>query len=229
MVRAHRMLRVLAERLARNGVDVMRFDPYGAGDSLGTDEQLDLSGWRSDVLTAHEHLAAWSGRNRIVWMGLRLGANACMLAASAAPQALRRVVLCEPLLDGVGYLDELRCRHVDMLDAELGQVAAMDAAGLAARDPDSFRDEAFGIAISAALRRELLESDWSAMLGQLAAPVTVVVDEAAIPGLKRRAESHRLVAAAEPVDWLADLPEDGTLLPGKLAAQLTKELTDACA
>ena len=56
-----------------------------------------------------------------------------------------------------------------------------------------------------------------------------MLDEAAIPGLKGRAESARLLAAAEPVDWPADIPEDGTLLPGKLAAQLTREITDACA
>ncbi|TXH57836.1 MAG: hypothetical protein E6Q93_11530 [Burkholderiaceae bacterium] len=229
MVRAHRLLRVLAERLARNGIAVMRFDPYGAGDSLGNDEQLDLAGWQSDVLTAHEHLAAWSGRSRIVWMGLRLGANACMLAASAAPPALRRLVLCEPILDGAAYLDELRRRHVAMLDAELGQMAHIDAAGRAARDPEAFRDEAFGIAISGALRRELIEPDWRALLGPLATQASVVLDEAAIPGLKGRAESARLLAAAEPVDWPADIPEDGTLLPGKLAAQLTREITDACA
>ena len=47
MVRAHRLLRVLAERLARNGIAVMRFGPYGAGDSLGNDEQLDLAGWQA--------------------------------------------------------------------------------------------------------------------------------------------------------------------------------------
>lgn len=229
MVRAHRLLRVLAERLARNGIDVLRFDPYGAGDSLGSDEQLDLAGWRSDVLTAHEHLAAWSGRSRIVWMGLRLGANACMLAASSAPQTLRQVVLCEPILAGSAYLDELRGRHVALLDAELGRVTRNDASDLALRDPEAFRDEAFGIAISDALRREVLESDWSAMLGQLAAQMTVVLDEAVIPGLKGKAGAARLVAVAEPVDWLSDLPEDGTLLPGRLAAQLMKEITDACA
>ncbi|MBS0437019.1 MAG: alpha/beta hydrolase [Proteobacteria bacterium] len=229
MVRAHRLLRVLAERLARNGIAVMRFDPYGAGDSLGTDEQLDLTGWQSDVLTAHEHLAAWSGRSRIVWMGLRLGANACMLAASANPPALRRVVLCEPILDGRAYLGELRRRHVALLDAELGRASKSTAADLAQSDPQAFCDEAFGIAISGGLRREVVESDWQAMLGQIPAEATLVLDEGRIAELKRSAERARFVPAAESVDWLADLPEDGTLLPGKLAAQLTKEITDACA
>ncbi len=67
------------------------------------------------------------------------------------------------------------------------------------------------------------------MLGQIPAEATLVLDEGRIPELKRSAERARFGPAAESVDWLADLPEDGTLLPGKLAAQLAKEITDACA
>ena len=131
-------------------------------------------------------------------MGLRLGANARMLAASAAlPSAAAvRAVRADsrwrglPRRTSAPACSDARCRT--------RQMAYIDAAGRAARDPEAFRDEAFGIAISGALRRELIEPDWRALLGPLATQASVVLDEAAIPGLKGRAESALCLQAAEP-------------------------------
>ncbi len=55
-LRAHRLYRVLAERLARSGIDVMRFDYYGTGDSSGEDQEGELSGWTRDIRTVHDEL-----------------------------------------------------------------------------------------------------------------------------------------------------------------------------
>ncbi len=229
MARAHRLLRVLAERLARSGIAVLRFDPYGAGDSEGDESELDLPGWRADILTAHEHLVAWSGQRRVVWMGLGLGANACMLAAAAATPAPLRLLLCDPVLDGRGYLERLRQRHVAILDEELATSALSRARETGQRDAQAYRDEALGVALAPALRRAVAETDWLAALAALPVGATVLLDPARAAAPEPGIGQARCLSAAESVDWLSDLPEDGTLLPGKLAAQMTKELAHACA
>ena len=61
-IRAQRMMRVLGERLARNGHAVLRFDYFGTGDSLGDDIEGDLEGWALDVMEAHRRVAARLGR-----------------------------------------------------------------------------------------------------------------------------------------------------------------------
>ena len=43
-VRAHRLLRVLADRLARLGVHVLRFDFHGCGDSSSDDLDGEMKG-----------------------------------------------------------------------------------------------------------------------------------------------------------------------------------------
>ena len=72
-VRAHRLLRVLADRLARMGVHVLRFDFHGCGDSSGDDLDGEMKGWQLDVLAAHQKLRELSGTDAIGWLGIRLG------------------------------------------------------------------------------------------------------------------------------------------------------------
>ena len=72
-VRTHRLLRVTADRLARSGFDVLRFDYFGSGDSPGTDECADLQGWAQDVIAAHRMLREFSKAAHISWLGIRLG------------------------------------------------------------------------------------------------------------------------------------------------------------
>ncbi len=232
MVRSHRLLRVLAERLARDGLHVLRFDPYGAGDSMGESDELDLDGWRRDLLTAHSHLLSMAGARPVVWMGLRLGATVCALAAADEVPGLRHLVLCSPVVDGAKYLDDLRSRHVLTLDVSLGLPPDPRATGVANRDSEAFRDEALGARLSVALRRQLRELDAAALWPGLRRPATVIVDpgEQSMLLASERADGRlRAVSAAESVDWLSDLTEDGALLPGKLSAQLMKVVSDACA
>lgn len=229
MVRAHRLLRVLAERLARNGALVLRFDPYGAGDSMGADEELDLEGWAQDLLTAHAHLAALANTTRIVWMGLRLGATVCAMAAERAVPAPRRLVLCDPVADGARYLDELRSRHVRMIDSALDVPPNPRALDRARTDPLSFQDEALGSGLSELLRRQLASLDGNQMIARVPMQAVVITDPASAAGARADAQGAqrlRFTPAAESVDWLSDLTEDGTLLPGRLSAQVMKEIND---
>lgn len=114
-IRIHRLFRVLAERLARNGVAVLRFDYFGCGESGGDDQQGEMKGWRLDLLRAHEELARRSGAPRVGWLGARLGA-ALVLQSARHAQGLDRLLLWDPVLDGPAYLEELERAHLATLE-----------------------------------------------------------------------------------------------------------------
>ena len=108
-IRAQRSLRVVSERLSRQGVPSLRFDYFGTGDSPGEDGSGHLTRWRQDILLADVHLRQLSGCRTTIWMGLRLGATLALQAAELIgdlPQP-RRIILWEPVLDGKQYLEHL--------------------------------------------------------------------------------------------------------------------------
>lgn len=106
-VRAHRSLKQLADRLARKGLDVLRFDYYGTGDSFGDGTSVRLSGWIEDAESAVEELMGVAGVRTVSAVGLRLGAGVAAKVAAARPDVVDRVVLWEPVTAGPEYLDEL--------------------------------------------------------------------------------------------------------------------------
>jgi hypothetical protein len=117
-IRAHRFWRVLAERLARAGSTVLRFDPFGSGDAAGDDQALDLAGWSADVQAASMALQGLSGGRPQVWIGARLGATAALVALSkGAPVPVKAWLACEPVLDGTAWLHELAEATVRSLEA----------------------------------------------------------------------------------------------------------------
>lgn len=76
LIRAHRSLRTLAQQLQRAGMDVMRFDYRGTGDSWGGIDDVDsLHDWTEDVDEAIEELTGLAGVDRVSLVGLRMGAS----------------------------------------------------------------------------------------------------------------------------------------------------------
>jgi uncharacterized protein len=181
-VRAHRMMRVLAERLSRAGCDVLRFDPYGTGDSAGEEQDLDLRGWQRDVASAADELQRRSAaaleqlvrtqriqmvqpshpshclrpsRRPQVWLGFRVGASvACMAAAGAAGDRPSALVLVEPVMDGARYLDELALATVQSLEASCSIQKPAWRATLQ-QTPEVWHREALGFQMSSALHAQL--------------------------------------------------------------------------
>ncbi|MEO0398637.1 MAG: alpha/beta hydrolase [Pseudomonadota bacterium] len=118
-VRAFKPMTVLADRLARRGSPVLRFDYAGSGDSAGACETVRLAGMANDVLEAHQELSDMSLAPRIVWIGLRLGAAAAVLAAEERPRGLAGVLAWEPVTDGPAYLAQMRATQKANLQVNL--------------------------------------------------------------------------------------------------------------
>jgi uncharacterized protein len=118
-IRSSAMYRVLAERLAREGCTVARFDYHGTGDAPGEEGQQTLAQWIHDTLAAHQALIA-SGHRKITWFGMRLGANLSLEALRLSQQAPQQLVLWEPVVDGPTYLDQLLAGHREELSREFG-------------------------------------------------------------------------------------------------------------
>jgi len=229
-IRAHRVVRVLAERLARNGHPVLRFDYFGTGDSMGDDEQGDLVAWTRDVLAADQQLRQMGGVDTTVWVGMRLGAAVALQAAAAAADSRpARLVLWDAVLDGPRYLDELREKHVATLEKAFSLMPRPHPRRLM-RDADRYRDEAIGFALSAPLRAQLAAMRPETFAWPLAPSQIVAVSD---PG---GAEAHdldsacrseparvRVVVAAHGTDWATESAENTALVPTQALFRLVEE------
>jgi pimeloyl-ACP methyl ester carboxylesterase len=81
---AYRTYTLLAEGLAQDGFDVLRFDYQGTGDSTGNDTDPDrVQAWLDSIAAAVAELRRVSGVSRITLAGVRLGATLAMRAAAA--------------------------------------------------------------------------------------------------------------------------------------------------
>lgn len=219
-VRAHRMMRVTAERLARQGHPVLRFDYFGTGDAMGDDRDGDLLGWTEDVLAADAELRRLAGAADTVWMGMRLGALLALRAARKAPESLRRLVLWDPVLDGRRYLGYLRDRHIAAME-EAFAVKASRSPRVIARDPATYLDEAIGYALSSDLRAQLQASKAQPDVWPDERLAIVVVSDQqgpdaadltqALQGVP--AQRVRVLPVNHGTDWASDTAGNSALVP----------------
>jgi pimeloyl-ACP methyl ester carboxylesterase len=140
---AFRSLRILAARLARAGVQVLRFDYLGTGDSAGDVEDASVPEWIDNIGAALHELRSRHELREVSLVGLRLGATLAALAAAGC-QTVDRVVLWEPVVDGGEYLRTLRALHRSWLEEE-------SRAGRAALSAD---DDALGYRLTERLRSD---------------------------------------------------------------------------
>lgn len=119
--RSASMYRVLADRLARSGASVMRFDYHGTGDSPGEEADQSASDWVRDIEEAQACLLQACQPTHIDWFGMGLGANLMLQAALRAPHAPRRLVLWEPIADGAHHLSALLDAHRQEMALQLDQ------------------------------------------------------------------------------------------------------------
>jgi alpha-beta hydrolase superfamily lysophospholipase len=229
MVRTHRLFRVLSDRLARAGVAVLRFDCHGTGDSSGDDTDGDLEGWRRDVCTAHEELHRLTAPRRIVWLGSRLGATLAVLAARSGRSDPSQVILWDPIVDGAGYMDAMREKHVSALEASYWIPDRAWRRRLAA-DKDAFTDELLGFAVSPTLRNQLRALTPQSL--QLTASHETVVladpaDEAANQWVRMQVERQipvRVSPFQHSLVWTSDPFPNSAMVPAEALQRLVAEI-----
>jgi uncharacterized protein len=227
-LRTHRLLRVLAERLARDGFHAMRFDPFGSGDSAGSDEGLDLAGWQTDIEAAHDELMRRSPSDHwAVWVALRLAAAPAVRASRVAPGV--RLVLLEPIVDGARYLRHLRERHVDSLEASFDIVDPAWRRSLS-RGEDAEIPEAMGFGLSGALKRELIALTPTSLPVPAACEIAVLAHPG--DGMTAGWVAHQrslgasvtLQTMAHDFDWNTEEAINTALVPGTLLQRLIEEI-----
>jgi dienelactone hydrolase len=127
---AHRSYRHLAERLARAGHAVLRFDYDGAGDSFGDDNDPGrVRAWIDSIHAAIAELRR-TGVQNIVLFGIRLGGLLAVYAACER-RDVSGLILWAPCLSGKAYLRELKVLqriHAEALEQPATATGELDEA-----------------------------------------------------------------------------------------------------
>lgn len=171
-IRSHRACLQLAQRLARTGFPVLRFDYLGTGDSAGESGEVTLDQWRANLRMAIAELRERSGVSSISLIGLRLGAS---LAAEAAASSrdIASLVLWDPAVNGKRLLEETSAEHQEALMRFFNR--PKDA--VAEQRPS----ELLGFAIGSTLYEQIESIDLLTMRRSPAADILVVESHTAEP------------------------------------------------
>ncbi|QIM51884.1 alpha/beta fold hydrolase [Hydrogenophaga crocea] len=204
-VRSAAVFRVAAERLSREGVETLRFDYHGTGDSPGDEQAQSLDDWVRDTLTAHQQLAG-DGSVPVHWFGMGLGAVIALRAALLAPMPPRHLVLWEPVLDGPAYLEALLAGHRQELAMMFAQPWAQLRASGKVQEPQVPGD-VLGFALGERLVAGLRELGALKLAPALRRGLRITC--ALKPGQANPFEAHaglpalRLHTVEHPTDWMS--------------------------
>lgn len=224
-LRTHRFFKVLAERLARTGVAVLRFDFHGAGDSPGDEADGEFEGWRRDLCWAHEELRRRAPAARIVWIGARLGATLAVLAARNGRCDPARLVLWEPVIDGCRYARHLREEHVAAIDTTFC-IPDMSWRRNLAQAPDALPAEALGTCLSATLQAQLRALTPQSLPLTALHETLVLASPDDAPTAQWAAEQQsrhmpvRLAYFRHPLDWTSDPYPNSAMVPADALSRL---------
>jgi pimeloyl-ACP methyl ester carboxylesterase len=127
---AHRSFRQLAEALAADGYPTLRFDYPGAGDSLDADDADPWPLWQQGIESAIDRLRGWTGADRVVLIGLRIGATLAALVAERRDD-VAALVLLEPVPRGQTYVRQLSIERLVNRNAVPQADGALDSHELA--------------------------------------------------------------------------------------------------
>jgi len=170
-IRCHRTFRQMAVRLARIGYPVLRFDFFGCGDSAGDYRDARIDDWLADIDLAMDQLRLRCGLAHICLVGMRLGG--ALAAQSAAKRGdVDTLVLWDPVVDGNGYLAEIRDYH--RLHARQIEVEAISVQTRDTHQPEAHQEEVVGYPLTAAMADDLGTLDLT-RLPQLSARQILVV------------------------------------------------------
>ena len=127
-IRTHWCLRLLARQLSRKGINVLRFDYRGIGDSLGTNQQTtSLKQWQEDVHAAIDFACEQTNCRNVMLLGLRYGGTIASAVATETDK-VNSLVLWEPVTDSSKYLSSLQAMHQAMVDLWTCKIKTVDDA-----------------------------------------------------------------------------------------------------
>lgn len=229
-IRSYRFFRLLADRLARTGAAVLRFDLYGTGDAGGVDLDGDFEGWWRDICTAHDELTRYAVGRRVVWLGSRMGATLATIAERNGGCDPDRLILWDPIFDGPRYMDSLRLAHVEALERSYFLPDRAWRRRLA-NEAEAYTDEVLGFALSPELRQQIS----SLVPAALKAPAHRTVVLAAPDDHTANKWAHSAIANHAPLrlssfrhslDWTTDPNAENPVVPGEALQRLLSEINE---
>lgn len=180
---SYRLLALLGDALAAQGIAVLRFDYHGSGDSSGGENAFSLARAGADAERALAHLRQRTGAAPSIVLGVRAGA---LVAAELAKRAaIAQLWLWQPIVDGNAYLEELRARD---LAERRSKIRYPEGGGL----KDGVTD---GSLMGFACAPEFFEQLGNARLGDDAASARVVLEPEGAEPAVRAAERIALPAS----------------------------------
>ncbi len=229
-IRTHRLFRVLADRLTRNGVAVLRFEYFGTGDSAGDDATADMTHWVANLELAHQALLQHAGPLAVRWFGPRLGANVALQALHNGKVQPESLVLWDPIVDGSQYAQRLHEEHKSRL-AEVFRRPDFPWSDWQEKSCATDFDEASGFPVSPELLQQLRAIDLCSSQLPSQTPCTVIHDpqdavsakwiagQTPSPSLKR-------ITLPATFSWMEHEVQDGAIVPAKALQCLIKVLGD---
>lgn len=217
-IRCHRLFKVLADRLARDGFHTLRFDYFATGDSAGEDGEGDIDCWCENIVAADQELRRMSDNRRVSWFGLRLGASIAALASARGERHPDRLLLWDPVIEGRAYLDELRDAHVAARRDAFGARWAIDKRLQALADQEA-RSEALGFAISPQLRQQI-EQLSAAQVANAGAKSISLLANPRVTGLaslrerlKLSGKPHSISTTDVEINWSSNEAMNSSIVP----------------
>ena len=231
-IRAHRLYRVLSERLAAAGFHVLRLDYYGTGDSAGDDSEFDLDGAVGDTVAAGNELLQRSGMKKLSCLGLRLGGNIAALASSQWAEALDHLVLFEPMIDGASYLRDLQRANAETMAEMFGARWRIDSALRQYNLPNP-GEETLGFALTARCKAQITERiNWQKPWPGCADYTFIVTPhvgaiESWTSGRDVAASPHmQVIASNSDIDWATNSALNSAIVPREWVNHALDSLTE---
>lgn len=225
-IRTAPMYRVLASRLAREGMASLVFDWHGTGDSPGEESQQSLSGWTTDLEEADALLRA-ECPGATSWFAMGLSAHIALRAASRASQPPRRLILWEPVVEGSNYVQALFDAHRQEVAFEYNYPWTKLLRRGSVEEP-GLPGSVLGIDIGEALASEIERIDGLPLAPSLRRGVEIVC--CAAPDVLERiarqpgASLVQMVRVDSRMNWMLSQAQGGSLVPPELLPAVLRAL-----